>query len=125
MNKTCTECKAVKNISMFYRNKYRTDGRQSHCKICHNETTMKWRKNNPDKYSKYNCSPKRNKASKKKAILRNRKQRHNMSDRYIRDCLTMNTNLNSEDITNEMIELHRTNLKIKRQLGLTRKLKPI
>ena len=125
MNKTCTECKAVKNISMFYRNKYRTDGRQSHCKICHNETTMKWRKNNPDKYSKYNCSPKRNKASKKKTILRNRKQRHNMSDRYIRDCLTMNTNLNPEDITNEMIELHRTNLKIKRQLGLTRKLKPI
>ena len=32
--------------------------------------------------------------------------------------------LKSEDITDEMVELHKINLKIKRKLGLTRKLKP-
>ena len=124
MNKTCTKCKANKGISMFYRNKYRTDGRQSHCKECHNEVTKKWRKNNPEKYSKYNCSPKRNKAMKKKSKLRSRKHRHDIADRYIRDVMTINSDLKPEDITDEMIELHKINLKIKRKLGLTRKLKP-
>ena len=124
MKKTCTECKAVKDISMFYRRKSRIDGRQSHCKVCHNNYCKEWRKNNPEKYSKYNCSPKRNKAMKKRSKLRSRKHRHDMSDRYIRDILTMNTNLNPEDITDEMVELHKTNLKIKRKLKLTRKLKP-
>ena len=124
MNKTCTKCKAVKDISMFYRRKSKTDGRQSHCKVCHNNYCEEWRKNNPEKYSKYNCSPKRNKAMKKRSKLRSRKHRHDMSDRYIRDIMTMNTNLKSEDITDEMVELHKINLKIKRKLGLTRKLKP-
>ena len=125
MNKTCTKCKAVKDISLFYKNKYKTDGRQPHCKVCHNNYCEEWRKNNPEKYSKYNCSPKRNKVMKKRSKLRSRQHRHNMSDRYIRDIMTMNTNLKSEDITDEMVEIYKINLKIKRKLGLTRKLKPI
>ena len=125
MTKQCTKCKSIKDISLFYRNKYKTDGRQSHCKVCHNEVTKKWRENNPDKYSKYNCSPKRNKAMKKKSKMRSRQYRHDISDKYVSDIMTMNSNLKSEDITREMIELHKINLKIKRKLGLTRKLKPI
>ena len=78
--KKCTKCKATKNISMFYRNKYRTDGRQSHCKVCHNTVTMTWRKANPDKYSKYKCSPKNNEKMKIKSIMRSRKHRHDMSN---------------------------------------------
>tara|TARA_R100001530_G_C4209455_1_gene126989 strand:+ start:168 stop:545 length:378 start_codon:yes stop_codon:yes gene_type:complete len=124
MIKQCTKCKSTKDISMFYRNKYRTDGRQSHCKVCHNEVTTKWRKDNPDKYSKYNCSPKRNKAMKIKSKIRSRQHRHNMSDRYIRDVMTMNTDLKHEDITDKMVEIHKLNLKIKRKLKLTKKLKP-
>jgi|TARA_Y100000034_G_C6625899_1_gene273019 hypothetical protein len=124
MDKKCSKCKIIKNISMFYRNKYRTDGKQSDCKICHNETTMKWRKANPDKYSKYNCSPKRNKKQKTKSKLRSRRHRHDISDRYMRDVLSMNSDLEHEDITDEMIELARINLKIKRNLKLTKKLKP-
>ena len=117
MNKTCTECKAVKNILMFYRRKSSIDGRQFHCKVCHNNYCKEWRKNNPghDKTSE----------NFKRSKLRSRKYRHDMSDIYIRDILTMNTNLNSKDITDEIVELHKINLKIKRELGLTRKLKPI
>ena len=125
MIKQCTECKTNKDISMFYRNKYRTDGRQSHCKVCHNKTTMKWRKDNPDKYSKYNCSPKRNKAMKNKSKMRSRKLRHNMSNSYIRDLMTMNNNLKPEDIPKELVEAHKINLQIKRKLGLTSKLKGV
>jgi len=123
MDKKCSKCKIIKDISMFYRNKYKIDGKQSHCKICHNETNMKWRKANPDKYSKYNCSPKRNEKQKTKSKLRSRKHRHDISDRYMRDTLCMNSDLEHEDITDEMIELARINLKIKRNLGLTKKLK--
>tara|TARA_Y100000310_G_C20633912_1_gene790158 strand:+ start:1243 stop:1665 length:423 start_codon:yes stop_codon:yes gene_type:complete len=125
MQKQCTKCKEVKNISMFYRNKYKIDNRQSHCKICHNETTKKWRKDNPEKYSKYNCSPKRNKKTKIKSKMRSRRYRHNMSDRYIRDLMTMENNLKSEDISDELVQAYKVNLKLKRILNLTCKLKPL
>ena len=123
MTKQCTKCKNIKDSSLFYRNKYRTDGRQSHCKVCHNEVTMAWRKANPDKYSKYNCTPRRNKAMKLKSKLRSRQHRLDMSERYIRDILTMHTDLNHEDIPDDLVELHKTNLALKRELGLTRKIK--
>ena len=123
MTKPCSKCKVIKDISMFYRNKYKKDGRQTHCKECHNETTMKWRKANPDKYSKYNCSPRRNKAMKLKSKLRSRQHRIDMSDRYIRDILTMHSDLKPEDIPNDLVELHKANLALKRKLGLTRKIK--
>ena len=71
----------------------------------------------------YNCSSKRSKAKKIQSKLRSRKHRHDISDRYMCDVLSMNSDLEHEDITDEMIELARINLKIKRNLGLTRKLK--
>ena len=120
----CTKCKATKDVSMFYRNKHKINGRQSHCKECHNEVTMKWRKANPDKYSKYNCTPRRNEEMKVKSKLRSRQHRHDMSDRYIRDLMTMHTTLKPEDIPEELVECHRVNLKLKRMLKLTKKLKP-
>ena len=125
MDKTCTACEEVKDLSMFYRNKYRTDKRQSHCKVCHNAVTKQWRKDNPDKYSKYNCSPRKNEAMKTKSKIRSRKHRHDMSDRYIRDLITMHTDLKPEDIPDELVEMYKINLQLKRQLNLTRKLKPI
>ena len=120
----CTKCKATKDVSMFYRNKYKTNGRQSHCKVCHDKTTRKWRKANPDKYSTYNCNPRRNEEMKAKSKLRSRQHRHDMSDRYIRDLMTMHTSLKPEDIPEALVECHRVNLKLKRMLKLTKKLKP-
>ena len=120
MNKTCTKCKITKDISMFYRNKYSTDNRQSNCKMCHDKVTIKWRKNNPDKYSKYNCSHRRNEEMKIKSKIRSRTNRKNLTDSYIRDLITMqNTDLKPKDIPDELIKLWRINLKLKRALGLT------
>ena len=125
MNKKCTKCHITKHADFFYRNKAKKDGRQSHCKECHNEVTKKWRKANPDKYSKYNCSPRRNEEMKLKSKIRSRKHRHDLYDSYVRYVMTHNTDLNPEDVTKEMVELYKINLKIKRKLGLTKKLKPI
>jgi len=57
--------------------------------------------------------------------MRSRKHRHDMSDGYICYVMTHHTDLKPEDITDEMIEIYKLNLKIKRKLGLTKKLKPI
>ena len=120
MNKTCTKCKITKDISMFYKNKYKADNKQSNCKICHDEITIKWRKNNPDKYSKYNCNHRRNEEMKIKSKIRSRTNRKNLTDSYIRDLITMqNINLNPEDIPDDLVELWRITLKLKRALGLT------
>ena len=120
----CTRCKITKNVSMFYKNKRKVNGRQSDCKVCHDKITKKWRKANPDKYSKYNCNPKRNEEKKTESKLRSRQHRHDMSDRYIRDLMTMHTTLKPEDIPEALVECHRVNLKLKRMLKLTKKLKP-
>ena len=120
----CTRCKITKNVSMFYKNKRKINGRQSHCKICHDKAVKKWRKANPDKYSKYNCTPRRNEVMKTKSKMRSRQYRHDMSDNYIRDLMTMHTSLKPKDIPNELVKCHKINLKLKRMLELTRKLKP-
>ena len=120
----CTKCKTTKDDSMFYRNKEKINGRQSQCKVCHNKANMKWRKANPDKYSTYNCHPRRNEEMKIKSKMRSRQHRHDMSDRYIRDLMTMHTSLKPEDIPKELVECHKINLKLKRMLKLTKKLKP-
>ena len=60
-----------------------------------------------------------------KSKMRSRELRHNMSNSYIRDLMTMNNNLKPEDIPKELVEAHRINLQIKRKLGLTAKLKGV
>ena len=120
----CARCKITKDNSMFYKNKRKINGRQSHCKICHDKSVKKWRKANPDKYTTYNCNPRRNEEMKAKSKMRSRQHRHDMSDRYIRDLMTMHTSLKPEDIPEKLVECHRVNLKLKRILKLTKKLKP-
>jgi hypothetical protein len=41
MNKTCTNCKAEKNISEYYKMTRSTDGLQKWCKVCMNEAYKK------------------------------------------------------------------------------------
>ena len=81
---------------------------------------VKYRKNNPDKYSKYNCNHRRNEEMKIKSKIRSKTNRKNLTDSYIRDLITMqNTDLKPKDIPDELIKLWRINLKLKRALGLT------
>ena len=57
--------------------------------------------------------------------MRNRKSRKNLSNSYIRSLATMghNNELKPEDLSNEFVEVYKLNLKLKRKLGLTPKLK--
>tara|TARA_Y100001951_G_C11145195_1_gene185920 strand:- start:123 stop:497 length:375 start_codon:yes stop_codon:yes gene_type:complete len=120
MNKKCTKCHITKHADFFYRNKAKKDGRQSHCKECHNKVTIKWRKANPDKYSIHNCTPRRNKEMKLKSKLRSKTNRRNLTDSYIRDLITMNnTSLKPKDIPQKLVDAYRIQVKLKRILGLT------
>ena len=116
MIKQCPGCTLKKDISMFYKNKSKKDGKSSHCKVCHDKFNIDWKKNNPDKYSKYNCSYPRNKVMKYKSRMRSKQYRSNMGYNYICDLIRKGTNLKLEDIFDEMVEIKREQLKIKRIL---------
>ena len=51
------------------------------------------------------------------------KQRDNLADVYIKQRLVDGNSLKPEDIPDELVSAYRENLKLKRQLGLTPKLK--
>ena len=124
MTKTCYKCKKVKETTEFYKkNSNTTDKLSGRCKKCDNILKATWRKNNPKKVKVYEKG--RYRSGKKRAIdlERNRKYRLEMSDSYMRELITKKSNLNPEDLTNELIEMCRLNLKLKRVLGLTPKLK--
>ena len=120
--KQCSRCKVLKNIDEFYKDKNKLDGRKYNCKQCANEMTSNWRKNNPDKYKQI-CTTERTEELAHKSKMRSRNHRTNLTDTYIRDLMTMNTDLNPQDIPIEMVKIWKINLKLKRELGLTRKLK--
>ena len=77
------------------------------------------RKNNPWYKNKANMMPK---------IIKQRENVKNLSDNYIRQLITSKgtagENLDPKDISDELIKTHRLNLKLKRALELTAKLKP-
>lgn len=47
--KRCPKCEESKDVADFYRNRARHDGLSSYCKSCMNQSSAKWRKNNPDR----------------------------------------------------------------------------
>lgn len=54
LTKVCTSCGIEKPLSEFHKNKSKTFGVHSECKICANERSRKWRKNNCEK-NRTNC----------------------------------------------------------------------
>ena len=118
MTKQCSKCKEVKNVSNFYRRGDKTDSYKYICKMCDNILANIRRKKNGYKYDR-----KRQvigSSHHKLAKINSKRHRIEISDMYIRSLITKKSKvLKSEDITNEMIEIHRLNLKIKRELGLT------
>lgn len=52
--KTCSKCKELKPLNMFYARSTEKDGRASDCKECHNKSVNKWRTENKDKYNESN-----------------------------------------------------------------------
>ena len=124
MTKTCYKCKKIKETTEFYKkSSNKTDKLCGRCKECDNILKATWRKNNPKKVKAY--EKRRYRSSGKRAIdlERNRQYRLEMSDSYMRELITKKSDLNPEDLTDELIEMCRLNLKLKRILGLTPKLK--
>jgi hypothetical protein len=123
MNKKCSKCKEIKDISMFYKNKQKKDNLQSNCKKCHTITCKDYIARNPEKYKEWN----KKQMTKKRAYqskMRSRKLRKDMTNSYLKDLITMNnTDLKPKDIPNELAELWKINLTLKRELKLTKKLK--
>ena len=122
MIKRCNKCKELKNVSEFYKRGDRTDGYKYICKVCDNELATIRKRKNSYKYDKKRqvVGSKHHKQSK----INSRKHRSKMSDMYIRSLMTKKSKvLRSEDISDEFIEVYRLNLKIKRALKLTPKLK--
>ena len=125
MIKHCNKCNNDKDISMFYKDRFRKIGIRYCCKGCDDIFTEKWRKNNKDKYLARQRKRWTNNDEKKAANkIISQKHRTEMSDMYIKSLMTKKSKtLKPEDITNEMIELCRANLQIKRLLRSTPKLK--
>ena len=122
MTKECNKCKEIKNVDDFYKRYDRTNGYKSICKICDNKLSSIRKKKNGYKHDKKRqvISSKHHKSAK----INSRKHRSEMSDMYIRSLMTKKTkNLKPEDIPDELVSAYRENLKLKRQLGLTPKLK--
>ena len=125
MDQTCYKCKEIKSLSEFYKRKSKKNGYCGRCKKCDNILKNDWVKRNPEKRRSY--ERKRIPRMEKKRILdriRNRKYRKELSDQYICHLIRVTSKgLSKEDIQTEYIEAYRENLKLKRQLGLTSKLK--
>ena len=122
MTKECNKCKEIKNVDDFYKRYDRTNGYKSVCKTCDNKLSAERKKKNGYKYDKKRqvIGSKHHKSAK----INSRKHRNEMSDMYVRSLMTKKTkNLKPEDIPDELVAAHRENLKLKRKLELTPKLK--
>ena len=125
MTKKCYKCKKVKEITEFYKKSSNTTDKLSgRCKKCDNALKTAWRKNNPKKVKAYEKGRWRHGKKREDDLKRNRKSRLEITDSYIRELATKKSKtLNPEDLSDEFIEAYRLNLKLKRALGLTPKLK--
>jgi len=124
MTKKCNQCKKTKNVSDFYKRGDGTNGYKYICKLCDNITANIRRKENGYKYdhSREAIGSKHHKLSK----INSQKHRDTMSDMYMRSLIAKKwPGMKPQDIPDELVELYRINLKLKRELKLTHTLKPI
>ena len=124
MNYTCYKCKETKDLNEFYKHASKKNGRSGRCKKCDNTLKANWRLKNIEKVRAYEHKRWRNSAKRKTDLARSQQYRLEITDSYIRELVTKkSTTLKPEDLTDEFIEAYRLNLKLKRALGLTPKLK--
>ena len=122
MTKKCNKCKKTKDVSNFHKRGDRSNGYRYICKLCDNKEVNARRKKTGWIKEKKRQGPgtKHSKLSK----INSRKHRVEMSDMYVKSLMTKRfKNLKPEDIPDELIAAYRENLKLKRQLKLTPKLK--
>ena len=127
MTKKCSTCKIKKDMSLYYKCKAKKDGLASNCKKCADRGKLLWRIKNKAKVAGYERKrwklKGRNSKKRTDDRIRSQKNRTEMSDAYMRELITKKSDLNPEDLSDEFIEMCRLNLKLKRALKLTPKLK--
>ena len=121
--KKCSKCNKNKDLSCYWKKKTRhgKPGLYSYCNKCANEKKREWRKNNPELYKEQNRRKEQNR-SKKSLFIKNQKnqiKRDNLDDSYIIYLIKSNSNIKKDDITQEMIDLHKLQVQLKRALKLT------
>ena len=119
MTKKCSLCKKTKPFSEYYRSNRgdidKAGGYRYICKSCDNKESNARRKKDG-----YKTEKRRQKAGSKhakKTKVNSQRHRDEMSSMYIRSLITKKSKgLKSKDIPDELVELHRAALKIKRKL---------
>ena len=119
MIKKCNQCKKTKPFSEYYRSNRgdidKAGGYRYICKPCDNKKSNARRKKDD-----YKAEKRRQKAGSKhakKTKINSQKHRDEMSPMYIRSLITKKSKgLKSKDIPDELVQLHRAALKIKRKL---------
>tara|TARA_Y100000034_G_scaffold117784_1_gene157685 strand:+ start:151 stop:519 length:369 start_codon:yes stop_codon:yes gene_type:complete len=119
MTKKCNKCKKTKNVSEFYirraRRRMAKDGYRYICKLCDNKVSNARRKKNGYIYEQKRQGPGSNHS--KRSKINSQRHRDEMSDMYIRGLICKKSkNLKPKDISNELIEVWRTSLALKRAL---------
>ena len=115
LTKKCNKCKKVKDVSNFYKRNDRTNGYRYICNVCDNiESNERRRKSGWISEKKRQGKGSRHS---KLCKINSQKHRDEMSDMYIRSLITKKSKgLKPEDIPEELVELYRLNLKLKRLL---------
>ena len=132
MTKKCKHCNKIKPLNEYFKAARTFDQKAAKCKTCTVMLRWEWCKKNPEKYQaqleRRKTNPwYKNKANLMPKILKQRKNVKDLSDSYMIQLITSpgttGENLKPEDISDELIKMCRLNLKLKRALKLTAKLK--
>jgi len=117
--RVCKKCGEEKEIGEFHRNHTCSYGRLWTCKKCAGLWAKEWLLKNPISkvvktkyYKKYQQKPR----SKAKRRAFRRKYEKAMPDSFIKSILRKQTNMKYRDITQQMIELKRIQLKFFREI---------
>ena len=123
MDKKCNKCREIKNVSKFSRRKTKLSWSYRYiCKPCDNKVSNKRRKANGWKNEKKRQGPGTKHSIDSK--ITSQKHRDEMSPMYVRSLMTKKSkSLKPEDIPDELVAIYKENLRIKRQLRSTPKLK--
>lgn len=119
--KVCSKCKIEKDESEFYKDRVNKDGLQYRCKTCRKEYSKseKWKIYKSEYNKKYPKSEKRKEKllEHRRKYYKSEKGRNNAknSKSYMKKCLGL-TKMSVKIIPQELIELKRIQLQIKREM---------